>query len=112
MRGSVWDKLEKKGSSPERTRVIVSASSAVRAAVADAGSVAVWPSVEVLARVRSGVVRVNVVTCDGAGSVSGMTISPWHVVTVEHVVDGASAIRLERSRDNLSTAEVIGVDRD
>ena len=61
---------------------------------------------------RSGVVRVNVETCDGLGTGTGFLISPRHVATVEHVVDGASKITLSRSRNNLGQAKVIGVDKD
>lgn len=67
---------------------------------------------DTIANVRSGVVRINVTGCDGSGSGSGIIISPRHIVTVEHVIDGASKITLERSRNILGNAEVIGVDRD
>ena len=67
---------------------------------------------DTIAEVRSGVVRVNVKTCDGSGSGTGIIVSPIHVVTVEHVIDGAARITLERSRNILGQAEVIGLDRD
>jgi hypothetical protein len=39
-------------------------------------------------------------------------ITPRHVVTVEHVVDGASKITLERSRNRLGSARLVGIDKD
>jgi S1-C subfamily serine protease len=68
--------------------------------------------VETIADVRSGVVRINVRGCDGSGSGTGIIVSPTHIVTVEHVISGASRITLERSRNLLGQAEVIGFDRD
>lgn len=67
---------------------------------------------DTVAAVRSGVVRIRVESCSDRGSGTGMMVSPRHVVTVEHVVDGASRITLERSRNHLGSAEVIGLDRD
>jgi Trypsin-like peptidase domain len=67
---------------------------------------------DTIARVRSGVVRVNVETCDGPATGTGFLISPRHVATVEHVVDGASKITLVRSRNQLGKPKVIGVDKD
>jgi S1-C subfamily serine protease len=68
--------------------------------------------VDTIAEVRSGVVRINVRGCDGSGSGTGIIISPTLVVTVEHVIAGAARITLERSRNILGQAEVIGLDRD
>jgi len=67
---------------------------------------------DTVAAVRSGVVRIRVETCSDRGSGTGIIVSPRHVVTVEHVVDGASRITLERSRNKLGSAQVIGLDRD
>src|SRR3990170_5797283 len=67
---------------------------------------------DTIAEVRSGVVRINVRGCEGRGSGTGIIISPTLVATVEHVINGASRITLERSRNILGQAEVIGFDRD
>jgi S1-C subfamily serine protease len=67
---------------------------------------------DTVAQVRSGVLRINVATCDERVSGTGILVSPRHVVTVEHVVDGAAAIALTRSRKPLGKAKIIGLDRD
>jgi V8-like Glu-specific endopeptidase len=67
---------------------------------------------DTVAQVRSGVLRINVRTCEGSASGTGVMVSPRHVLTVEHVITDASRISLERSRNPLGPAEVIGFDED
>jgi Trypsin-like peptidase domain len=63
-----------------------------------------------VAKVRSGVMRVEVLTCDEQALGTGFLLSPRLVATVEHVIDGAVAIRLVRAGKPLATATVIGSD--
>jgi serine protease Do len=63
-----------------------------------------------VAKVRSGVVRIDVDACDGQFEGTGFMLGPRLVATVEHVVDGAVVIRLVRSGSKLGTATVIGSD--
>jgi hypothetical protein len=67
---------------------------------------------DLVSRVRSGVLRIETNLCDGSGQGSGFLISPRLVVTVEHVIDGESAITLKRNGQVLSSATVIGSDAD
>ncbi len=67
---------------------------------------------ELVARVRSGVVRIEVETCDGRGVGSGFLVGPRLVATVEHVVDGASRIDLKRDGKNVASGTVIGADKE
>jgi hypothetical protein len=60
--------------------------------------------------VRSGVIRIEVDTCDGSGIGSGILISPHLVATVEHVIDGAQAITLKRAGKIVAHGTVIGSD--
>jgi S1-C subfamily serine protease len=66
---------------------------------------------DVVQRVRSGVIRIEVETCDGSAVGTGVLVGPRLVATVEHVVDGADAITLKRSGKLLDNATVIGLDR-
>jgi hypothetical protein len=61
------------------------------------------------ARTKSGVVRFEVATCDGDFIGSGFAISPHLVVTVQHVVNDASKIRVIHGTTSTS-AHVIGAD--
>jgi Trypsin-like peptidase domain len=63
-----------------------------------------------VAKVRSGVVRVDVLTCDEEAFGTGFLLGPRLVATVEHVIDGALAIRLVRAGKPVGTATVIGSD--
>jgi serine protease Do len=65
---------------------------------------------DLVAKVRSGVVRVEVETCDYGALGTGFLLGPRLIATVEHVVDGARTIRLVRSGRSLGTATVIGSD--
>ena len=66
---------------------------------------------DMIARVRSGVVRIEAETCDGEAVGTGFLISRRLVATVEHVVEGATSITLKRGGRVLGTGTVIGQDR-
>jgi S1-C subfamily serine protease len=66
---------------------------------------------DLVAQVRSGVVRIEVETCDGRSVGSGFLVGPRLVATVEHVVAGASKIQLKRSGKNVAVGTVIGTDK-
>jgi hypothetical protein len=63
-------------------------------------------------RVRSGVLRIVATSCDGVASGTGVIVAPHFVVTVEHVIDGATTIALQGGGHTLASAQVIGVDTD
>jgi S1-C subfamily serine protease len=63
-------------------------------------------------RVRTGVIQVEVDSCDGSAIGTGFLVKPRLVATVEHVVDGALSIKLKRNGKLLGKATVVGVDRD
>jgi hypothetical protein len=67
---------------------------------------------DTVARVRSGVLRLETNLCDGEGQGTGFLLSPRLIATVQHVVDGASAITVKRNGEILSSATVIGSDAD
>src|SRR5262249_22927976 len=67
---------------------------------------------DLVTRSRSGVVEIDVDTCDGSGSGTGFLIGPQLVATVHHVVDGASSITIKRNGAYLTSATVIGSDPD
>src|SRR6478672_3898917 len=61
------------------------------------------------ARVRSGVVRMEVATCEGASQGSGFVVGERLVATVAHVVEGAQVVRvIDGSMSTSGT--VIGLD--
>ena len=66
---------------------------------------------DIVDEVRSGVVRIEVETCEGTGTGTGFLVGPNLIATVEHVVNGATAIELKRSSRSLGTATVVGEDR-
>jgi len=66
---------------------------------------------ELVARVRSGVLRIEVKTCDGPGVGSGFLVGPRLVATVEHVIDGAAQIDLKREGKRVALGTVIGADK-
>ena len=66
---------------------------------------------DIVDEVRSGVVRIEVETCDGTGTGTGFLVGPRLIATVEHVVDGATSIDLKRGGKSLGTATVVGEDR-
>ena len=57
-------------------------------------------------------IRIEVTACDGQAIGTGFLIKPNLVATVEHVVDGATSIKLKRNGKLLGTATVIGEDKD
>lgn len=63
-------------------------------------------------RVQSGVVRIESDTCNTTEIGTGVQLSSHVVATVEHVVDGASAIRIKQGKRLLATARIIGADPD
>jgi hypothetical protein len=70
----------------------------------------------VVQRVKSGVVRIEVIACSG-GTVeqaigTGFLVAPRLVATVEHVINGAGRIVVKRNGVKLATATVIGQDAD
>ena len=65
---------------------------------------------DLVTRTRSGVVEIDVDSCDGSGSGTGFLIGPKLVATVDHVVDGATSITLRRNGAYLTSATVIGSD--
>jgi S1-C subfamily serine protease len=69
---------------------------------------------DLVQRVRSGVVRIEVVGCSGGaiehGVGTGFLIGPRLVATVEHVVDGAGHIVIKQRGKRAATATIIGAD--
>lgn len=63
-----------------------------------------------LARVRSGVVRIETTTCSGGEIGTGIVIGPRLIATVEHVVDGATSIALKQNGKQVATGTVVGSD--
>jgi S1-C subfamily serine protease len=66
---------------------------------------------DLIARVKSGVIRIETITCSGGAIGTGFLVSPRLVATVEHVVDGALTITLKRNGRVLGTGTVIGQDQ-
>jgi hypothetical protein len=67
---------------------------------------------DLVQQVRTGVMRIEVQTCDGLAVGTGFLVAPRLVATVEHVVDGAVTIDLKRAGKTLGRATVIGQDRE
>src|SRR3712207_18624 len=67
---------------------------------------------KVFASVSSGVVRLDVVGCDGNGGTgTGFLVDPTLVATVAHVVEGYKTIRVTSPKTGLVTAgRVVGYD--
>ncbi len=59
---------------------------------------------------RSGVIRIQVQTCDDQAIGSGFLVGRRQVATVEHVVDGAARIVLVQNGQRVATGTVIGED--
>jgi serine protease Do len=66
--------------------------------------------VQVVATVRTGVVRLETSTCEGTTVGTGFLIGPRLIATVEHVVDGATAISVKQNGRLLTSGTVIGSD--
>jgi S1-C subfamily serine protease len=67
---------------------------------------------DLVQRIEGGVIRIEVTACDGQAIGTGFLIKPNLVATVEHVVDGATSIKLKRNGKLLGTATVVGEDKD
>ena len=52
---------------------------------------------DVVAQVRSGVIRIEAATCDGKSIGTGILVGPRLVATVDHVVADANGIALKRN---------------
>lgn len=65
---------------------------------------------DLVARVKTGIIRIETTTCDGRAVGTGFLVGSRLVATVEHVVDGATRIVLVRDGRVLSQATVIGED--
>jgi S1-C subfamily serine protease len=69
---------------------------------------------DVVQRVKSGVMRIEVTVCDGGtvgkGVGTGFLVAPRLVATVQHVIDSAGRIVVKRNGRELATATVIGSD--
>lgn len=65
---------------------------------------------DVVDRVRSGIVRIEVQDCSGSGVGTGFLVGPRLVATVDHVVDGAQMITLKQSGKVVALGTVIGSD--
>ena len=65
---------------------------------------------DLIQQIRSGIVRIDVAGCGFKGTGTGLLVGAHEVVTVEHVVDAATTIRIERNGKVLGKAIVIGAD--
>lgn len=65
---------------------------------------------DLMDRVSTGVLRLSVTTCAQTSTGTGFLIAPDLVATVEHVVDGASSIKLSQGTQHLGVGTVIGRD--
>lgn len=69
------------------------------------------PWSEVVADVRSGVVRLDASFCNGLGTGTGFLLSPTLVATVDHVVRGATFLRVtDPATSQVESGEVLGRD--
>jgi S1-C subfamily serine protease len=67
---------------------------------------------KLVARVRSGVVRIEATTCDSRSIGTGLILESRLVATVEHVVDQAATIQIKRGGKVLASGTIIGTDAD
>jgi hypothetical protein len=65
---------------------------------------------DVVAQVRSGVIRIETTACDHQEIGTGILLSPTLVATVEHVVSGGISIKLKRDGHVIGTGTIIGSD--
>ena len=65
---------------------------------------------DLIAKARSGVVKIYTTTCDAEFEGTGFLLDARHIATVEHVIDGATSIALVRNGQTLGSATVIGAD--
>jgi hypothetical protein len=68
------------------------------------------PAERLIAKTRSGVIRIETTACGEEAIGTGFLLSPTLVATVEHVVDGAVRITLSRNGKTLGYGTVIGED--
>ena len=66
---------------------------------------------DLVSAVRSGVIRVETSGCEGNGVGSGFLVASRLIATVEHVVHGATEIKLVRGGKVVATGTVIGADQ-
>jgi hypothetical protein len=65
---------------------------------------------QLVAHVRSGIVRMEVNTCDGSDIGTGFVVGNRLVATVEHVVDGAQTITLKQNGKVVAQGTIVGSD--
>jgi S1-C subfamily serine protease len=65
---------------------------------------------QLVARVRTGIVRIETSTCAGEFVGTGFLLTPRLIATVEHVVDGAFVITLKQNGRIVGTGTVVGED--
>jgi S1-C subfamily serine protease len=65
---------------------------------------------DLLARVDSGIVRMQVSGCTESGIGTGFLLGPRLIATVDHVVDGMTSIRLLKNGRSVGLGTVIGED--
>ncbi len=63
-----------------------------------------------LAKVKSGILRIETDTCNGRFVGTGFLLGPRLVATVEHVIDGAYTITLKQNGKIVGSGTVIGAD--
>ena len=68
------------------------------------------PLAALVATTRSGVIRIEANGCGTQDIGTGFLVGPQLVATVEHVVDGATTIKLVRQGNTVATGTVIGAD--
>jgi serine protease Do len=64
----------------------------------------------VVAQVRTGIVRIEVTTCDGEEAGTGFLIGSRLIATVQHVVAGAKSITLSQDGKTMAHGTVVGAD--
>jgi len=65
---------------------------------------------DLIARVRSGIVRIESTLCNETVLGTGFLVDAHDVATVDHVVDGATSITLSQNGQAVGTGAVIGAD--
>jgi serine protease Do len=65
---------------------------------------------QVVAEVRSGIVKIQVGECNGTAIGTGFLVSNRLVATVEHVVDGVTSITLKQNGKTVGFGTVVGSD--
>jgi S1-C subfamily serine protease len=96
------------GSSPTVTTDVVTTTSSTTAPRATTTKVESFS--DLVARVRGGVIRIEVSGCGAQSVGTGFLVAPRLVATVDHVVDGATDIRLKRGSKIVGHGTVTGAD--